>query len=111
MLAVTACATAQNSGTQRQLEVRILNNLIPPHTMTVYLVPRSGIEYNLGDVIGSGTHVLRYRGLGLQGEYQLLARITGSNRAVASNILVMDRVRSIEWDLQRNYVEVTGVDE
>jgi hypothetical protein len=111
LLALSACATAQNSATQRQLDVRILNNLIPPHTMTVYLVPRSGIEYNLGDVFGSGTHMLRYQGLGLQGEYQLVARISGSNQAVASSIIVLDRVRSIEWDLQRNYIQVTAVDD
>jgi hypothetical protein len=117
LIATAACASGSGggqttgTGTQRQLDIRINNNLIPPRTLTIYLVPRSGIEQNLGDLIGSGVRTLSYRGLALQGEYQLVARVVGAERAVFSNIIVMDKVRLIDWDLQRNFVEIRAVDE
>ena len=114
LLAAAACASgggAQTGGTQGQLDIRINNNLIPPRTLTIYLVPRSGMEKNLGDLIGSGIRTVSYRGLALQGEYQLVARVVGAERAVFSNIVVLDKVRLIDWDLQRNFVEIRAVDE
>lgn len=77
--------------------------------MEIYLVPRAGIEHNLGTLVGSGRHTLRYRGLPLSGEYQLVAR-GSSNRALGSPILVLDNVTGINWDLQRNYIDLTIAD-
>lgn len=112
LLAVAACATAgaEGDGAQAQLEIRIDNNLIPPASLDVYLVPRSGIERNLGNVIGSGVQRLYYRGLPLKGEYRIVARTPG-NATLASPILVLDGVTGIQWDLQRNFIEITSVDD
>jgi hypothetical protein len=115
LIASAACASGGSQpgtgGTQGQLDIRINNNLIPPRTLTIYLVPRSGIEQNLGDILGSGMKSVSYRGLALKGEYQLVARVVGAERAIFSNIVVLDKVRLIDWDLQRNFVEIRAVDE
>lgn len=114
-VAMTACArSAEEQGPapqgQTQLEVRIDNNLIPPVSLEIFLVPRSGIERSLGNLIGSGMRRLHYRGIPLQGEYRVIGR-TPDNRTISSSIIVLDRVTSIEWDLMRNLIEVTSVDE
>ena len=115
LTATAACASSGGppaaGGTQGQLDIRINNNLIPPRTLTIYLVPRSGIEQNLGDILGSGMKTVSYRGLALKGEYQLVARVVGAEVAVFSNIVVLDKVRLIDWDLQRNFVEIRAVEE
>ena len=115
LTATAACASSGGQpaagGTQGQLDIRINNNLIPPRTLTIYLVPRSGIEQNLGDILGSGMKTVSYRGLALKGEYQLVARVVGAEVAVFSNIVVLDKVRLIDWDLQRNFVEIRAVEE
>lgn len=115
-LAVTSCAGApadnaasQNSPVRGQLDFRIHNNMIPPSTITVYLVPRAGVERELGTIFGSGEQTLQYRGLPLQGEYQLVAR--ADTRELASPIVILTHVLAMDWDLQRNYVQVTKVQE
>lgn len=114
-IGAAGCASApadngtQDSPVQGQLDFHIRNNLIPPATITIYLVPRSGVERELGTIFGSGEQTLRYRGLPLQGEYQLEAR--ADTRSLTSPILVLTKVLGVDWDLQRNYVQVTKVQE
>lgn len=105
-----ACATRGEPGSQSDVTVLINNNLIPPASLTIYLVPRAGIERNLGNLVGSGRHTLHYRGFPLGGEYQLIARTTG-DRAFGSPVMVLDNVSRIDWDLQRNFVDITYRDE
>lgn len=109
LLLVAGCAGKGVSGPQIQLPVRVNNNLIPPATVTVYLVPQSGIEHNLGTLVGSGQHTLIYRGLPLSGTYMLVAR--ADTRGMQSNPIVLDHnVSSINWDLRRNYLQITVAD-
>ena len=107
---LTACATNPASGPQIDLSIRVNNNLIPPTSLTIYLVPRAGIERNLGSIVGSGRHTLNYRGLRLSGEYQLVAR-TSRDTSMGSPIMVLDNVTGIDWDLQRNYVTLKTADD
>lgn len=94
------------SGPQVTLPITINANLIPPASnLTIYLVPSSGIEHNLGTILGSGRHSLTYRGLPPSGTYRLVAR--ADNRQMSSNLIQLDaNVKAIDWDLQRNYVQL-----
>jgi hypothetical protein len=107
LIVLAGCASGGgHAGPQVSMPISIDNNLIPPASLTIYLVPQSGIERNLGTVVGSGHHVLHYRGLPLSGTYQLYAR--ADNRAMASNPIVLDEnVTAIDWDLRRNYINLT----
>jgi len=105
-LLLGGCASAGTSGPQIEVPITINNNLIPPGSVTVYLVPSSGIEHNLGTIIGSGRHTVYFRGLPPSGNYQLAVR--SDVNAVTSNIIVLDRnVKAIAWDLQRNFLQLT----
>lgn len=115
LLLLAACASGnrgesvpQGTAVQGDLNINIRNNLIPPGAVYVYLVPNGGIERDLGTVM-SGNRTVQYRGMPLKGTYQLVAR-TGS-RTIASPILVLTNVREIEWDLERNFLQITKIAE
>ena len=79
--------------------------LVPPIVVTVSLQPAGGPERILGQAWTNRTTDLRYNGLAPQGEYRLVARTT-DNRAMASEIMVLDNVAALEWSLQSNLVTV-----
>lgn len=107
LLVMGGCATRGVSGPQVELPVQINSNLIPPASnLTIYLVPSSGIEYQLGTILGSGRHSLVYRGLPPSGTYRLVAR--ADTRQMYSDLIQLDaNVKAISWDLQRNYLDLT----
>lgn len=107
VLALSACATAP-PGSQAQVDFEIINNLIPPGPATIYLLTRVGSEREVG-IVSGGTRVLRYQGLALKGEYQLVAK--RGERIIYSPIIVLERVLGLRWDLERNYLQVTRVEE
>ena len=106
VLLLGACASNQ-AGTAGggSFVVRVNNNLVPPIVVTVSLQPAGGPERILGQAWTNRTTDLRYNGLAPQGEYRLVARTT-DNRAMASEIMVLDNVAALEWSLQSNLVTV-----
>jgi hypothetical protein len=104
-LVLAACASAP-AGSGSTVNIIIENNLIPPGSVTIYLVPRGGIERLLGTVTSSGRRNLQYRGLPPVGEHRLFARTIGG-QTIASNTFVMDNVVGLEWSLASNLVRVT----
>lgn len=102
----SACASSPE-GRRTAVLIDIVNDLIPGSTITVYLVPETGIERMLGTVIPSSRQQLRYQGLPPVGEHRLMARTTGGAR-IMSNTLVMDGVTGLEWNVASNLVRVTS---
>jgi hypothetical protein len=106
---MTACARGPRAeGPEQQagaetLDIRVNNNLVPPTLLTISLVPTSGVERNLGEAYTSRVSSFRYSGLAPRGQYRLLGR-SSNNRTMASEIVVLDGVRAIEWDLRSNRV-------
>jgi len=107
VLLLAGCATAP-AGSQAHVDFEIINDLVPPGPATIYIQARVGTEREIG-IVSGGTRVLRYQGLALKGEYQFVAR--RGERIIYSPILVMEHVTSVRWDLERNFVEVTGMEE
>jgi hypothetical protein len=111
LLLVTACASGPreeapaNGGGSETLDIRVNNNLVPPTILTISLVPSSGVERNLGEAFSSRISNFRYNGLAPRGQYRLVGR-AANNRSMASDILVLDGVRAIEWSLQTNRVTI-----
>jgi hypothetical protein len=107
LVLVGACASGprEEEGPRETLDITVHNNLIPPTILTISLVPTSGPERNLGEAWGSRSTDFRYNGLAPRGQYRLLARGTG-NRAMASEVLVLDGVLALEWTLQSNRVTI-----
>lgn len=110
LLLVTACAsTPRSEGSEQEggetLDIRVNNNLVPPTILTISLVPTSGVERNLGEAWSSRVSNFRYSGLAPRGQYRLYGRAS-NNRSMASEIVVLDGVRAIEWNLQSNRVVI-----
>ena len=110
LLFVSACASGQNQdGSEgaggETLDIRVNNNLVPPVLLTISLVPTSGVERTLGEAFSSRVSSFRYSGLAPRGQFRLYGRST-NNRQMASEILVLDGVRAIEWNLQSNRVTI-----
>ena len=111
LLLTTACASGLNQeapadgSTSETLDIRVNNNLVPPTILAISLVPTSGVERNLGEAFSSRVSTFRYNGLAPRGQYRLVGR-TSNNRTMASDILVLDGVRAIEWSLQTNRVTI-----
>ena len=110
LVLVSACASGQTdetlpAGMAETLDIRVQNNLIPPVNLRISLVPTSGVERNLGDAFPSRVSSFRYNGLAPRGQYRLVGRAT-DDRYMASDILVLDGVRAIEWNLQSNRVTI-----
>jgi hypothetical protein len=103
---LSACASSPE-GRRTAVVIDVVNDMIPGSTITVYLVPQTGIERMLGTVIPSGRQQLRYQGLPPVGEHRLMARTTSGARIV-SNTLVMDGVTGLEWNLASNLVRITS---
>lgn len=103
---MTGCASFRGSGGPVQLEIEVINNLIPPGPIYLYMIANGGIERDLGTVFG-GTHVVQVKSpLELSGNYQFIAK-TGS-RTVATPVLVLDKnILALRWDLERNFIDVT----
>jgi hypothetical protein len=102
---LAGCATSA-PGPGASVAIVIENNLIPPGPVTVYLVPRSGIERLLGTAHSSQRSNLVYRGLPPVGEHRLVARtLRGQN--ILSSTFVMDGVLGLEWSLATNFVRIT----
>jgi hypothetical protein len=102
------CATGSNAtegAATAAVEVR--NDLIPPTSLTIYLVPESGVRRLLGNVGPSQTRVLAIRDP-MPGQHRLMGRTTGGNEIYSNriNVGVSDTLR---WDLSSNIV--TGEDD
>jgi len=106
LLALSACASAHRAENDVATPISVNNNLIPPTTVSVSLVPRAGIDRNLGEVFSARTTTLHYVGMPLQGEYYLIAEVANGRR-FTSTIIVLTNATKIYWDLQRNFVDVT----
>jgi hypothetical protein len=106
LLLVSSCASKQNTaqGPAETLDIRVHNNLVPPATVSVSLMPVNGIERNLGEAWSNRATDFRYNGLAPRGQYQLVAR--ADRRSMASFPIVLDGVQALEWHLQTNRVTI-----
>jgi hypothetical protein len=107
VLLLSACASSSSgsAGPAETLDIRVVNNIVPPVLLTISLVPSSGPERNLGEAFSSRATDFRYNGLAPRGQYRLLAR-AANNRAMASDYIVLDGVLALEWSLQTNRVTI-----
>ncbi len=105
-LTIASCASFRGSGGKVQLELEVLNNLIPPGPVYVYMIANGGIERDIGTVFG-GTQVLEVKSpLELNGNYQFVAK--SGSRTVTTPILVLDKsILGLRWDLERNFIDVS----
>ena len=103
-----ACAsTSQRSVDPDPLEIRMRNNLIPPTSLTISLLPAAGPRSFVGLVSPSETKTLELDLTTPAGPYRLLAEATDGS-AMASRQFMITNDDGVEWNLSQNRIWVTG---
>ena len=103
-----ACASAsQRSADADPFEIRVRNNLVPPTSLSISLLPSVGSRSFVGLVSPSQTKTLEYDLTAPAGTYRLLAEATDGS-AMASRPFVIPSDNGVEWNLSMNQIWVTG---
>lgn len=109
-LAGAACATTAQEDTTTgepaagQYGVQVENDLIPPTSLTVWLVPETGARVLLGTVQPSETTTFTLEQAPAAAvEYRLLARTTDGTE-VTSNPFTMSEPHTVTWNTQSNLI-------
>lgn len=103
-----ACATGGTGaagGGSVALEVE--NNLIPPTSLSVYLLPDAGSRQLIGVVQPGATRVLRFDPIGASGQYRFRAETT-EGREIISNPLTISSGTTISWNVNANLATTSG---
>ena len=107
---IGGCATGSSAGDgSTSAAVEVQNDLIPPASLTIYLVPESGVRHILGDVGPSQTRVLNIRDP-LPGQHRFMARTT-SGSEIVSNPFAVSASDTLRWDLSSNIVTTISGDD
>jgi hypothetical protein len=119
LLAFAACAPARvapegatiaaAADEDRELVVRITNDLIPPTVLTVWLVPEAGARRMLGTVTPQDTISFPIDAFAA-GRHRLLARTT-AGAEITSELFTPPVPGVIRWNVRMNLVAKTALDE
>lgn len=96
------CATGGGAADGTAGAVEVVNDLIPPTALTIYLVPESGVRRLLGNVGPSQTRVLEIQNP-IPGQHRLMGRTTGGQE-IFSNPIAIGASDTLHWDLSSNIV-------
>ena len=108
-VAAGACATTSSTGEGGEgedaptVEIEVVNNTVPSHDRTVYLLGIGGSRRLLGRVTADETTTLRFRGRTGSDRYQLQARPLGNGATVTSPPFTLD-ASGVRWNVQANIV-------
>lgn len=103
-----ACASAsQRSADPNPLEIRVRNDLMPPTSLTISLLPAEGARSFVGVLSPSETKTLELDLATPAGPYRLLAEATDGS-AMASRQFMLTSDAGVEWNLSHNRIRVTG---
>lgn len=106
--ALGACASGgMGAGGGGSTAIEVRNNLIPPTSLSVYLVPDIGSRQLIGVVQPGATRTLRFDPVGGSGQYRFRAETT-EGREILSNPLSFSTGVTVTWDVNANLATVTG---
>ncbi len=108
VLVLAACATATGRGAlenEDAVRVRVKNNLQPPASLTVSIVPTNGARQMLGVIEPSATKVLRFEQQQDAFQYRLVAE-TAAGVPISSRPFTLEDVATVEWDLSLNTIDL-----
>ena len=106
MTALAGCASTPAGGAANEIAVRVNNNLIPPTSLSVYMVPDVGARRLLGTVPPSSNRTLRFNPVGVGGTYRLVGETVGGTD-IASTPFSLTGAGIVNWDVQSRIATVT----
>lgn len=103
----TDVTTSESPGalTETAVSFEVENDLMPPSSLTISLVPQTGARQVLGVVQPSETTVLRFEPRVPAGPYRLVGETT-SGTTITSREFVLGNAERVEWDVNLNTIRV-----
>lgn len=109
LLVLGACASGGGmdaGGDENEATLQVENNLLPPTSLSVYLVSDVGTRRMIGSVSPSQTRNLSINLVQYEGEYRLVAETTSGNDIASRTFYIGGNIGTISWDLNSNLVTV-----
>ncbi|HET7274912.1 MAG TPA: hypothetical protein VFI91_07010 [Longimicrobiaceae bacterium] len=107
VLAVSGCASAgAGSATEGDLAVRVVNDIIPPTSLTIWMVPTTGGRDMIGVVPPGATRTLDYNLVTASGEYRIQGETTGGEELWSYPFVLSDSDTLVEWDVSANSITI-----
>lgn len=107
MTALAGCASTPAGGGVNEVVVRVNNNLIPPTSLSVYMVPEVGARRLLGTVPPGSDRTLRFNPIGAGGTYRLVGETVGGTD-IPSTPFSLAGAAVVNWDVQSRIATVSG---
>lgn len=105
LILLAACSSATssaNSGTPsgggNSVAIRVTNDIVPPTSVTVWMVPETGSRRRLGTISPNGQQTFNFTPNLRSMDHRLMAEASGMQDAV-SNPFVLEGVTSVQWDV------------
>lgn len=107
----TACGSAGEAGMseaspQHGVAVEVENNLVPPTSLTVWIISDAGGRQMLGSVSPRDTNVLDADIGRLGSEYRLVGETTAGNEVASRPFVITESTATVTWDLTANTIVV-----
>jgi len=111
VISTSACASASRGGSRERgdlIEVQIINDLIPPRTVTVSVKPaQGGSRTVLGSVAPSQSQTFHYR-LGVTGQDYVFTAEDPAREETTSRPVPLSLEDIVVWSLRNNQLELRG---
>lgn len=113
-LGCTACATSGTGGDTGDpaqqgggdaVALAVDNDVVPPASVTVYVVPESGGRQRLGVVNASASQTFNYRPPSPSMQFYLSGEVVGGSDVRSDDFNLVDASR-VEWSVSRRQVQV-----
>lgn len=90
--------TAMPSGGGDGVAIQVTNDVVPPTSVTVWLVPETGSRRRLGTISPNGQQTFNFNPGMVSMEHRLVAEASGAEDR-SSNPFVLEGVQSVQWSV------------
>jgi hypothetical protein len=103
-MALVACSSTGSGGADTGtpsaggVAVQVTNDVVPPTTVTVWIVPETGGRRRLGTISPNGQQTFNFNPGITSMEYRLVAEASGSEDR-SSNPFVLEGVPGVQWSV------------
>lgn len=111
LLLTAGCASSGSTAAEADaadpnaVAITVVNDLVPPATITIYAVPETGSRRRLGTVTPNGRQTFTFSPVDVAGEYRLVAEHVGGG-STSSNPVVLSGVSTLNWSLSSPAVRI-----
>jgi hypothetical protein len=103
-IALAACSSSTGGGTGSPagggggIAVQVTNDVVPPTSITVWMVPETGSRRRLGTISPNGQDTFNYNPAIRSMEHRIVAQASGAQDRT-SNPFVLEGVTSVQWSV------------